>query len=360
MQSNAQDSASRPGRGTGRLLPFAAAVLLALALPAAALARPARSFPASPDELCAQHRVVLGVTYYCQYEFTLPASNGYRITVSAEKGAGGGQVELTAERGAESASYAVSGSVTAAGFSASFGQLGRVAVRFRPSARLRHRRLPHRCFPNRPPLVSSQLGSFRGVIRFRGERGYTRLFAHHASGALGDPASNVAKLPGCELRGSKSQHSRQDRAVTLQASVPRPPVSFQASRAFGRLAQLPSLGPTQAGDRDLFLALAFDAPHGFAGPNKILIVRSAAALAPSAYFVFDSGLTQATVAPPAPFSGSATFQRNAGGSSSTWTGDLAVSLPGLGTVSLTAPRARAQLAPLADLERQGESATGSR
>jgi hypothetical protein len=360
MQSNAEDSASRPGRGPGRLLPFAAATLLAFALPAAALARPSRSFPASPGELCPHHRVVLGVTYYCQYEFALPASNGYRVTVSAEEGAGGGQVELTAERGAESASYVVSGSVTAAGFSASFGQLGRVAVRFRPSARVRHRRLTHSCFPNRPPLVSSRLGSFRGVIRFRGEHGYTRLFAHRAAGGLGDPASNAAKLPGCETLVSKAQRAHEDRAVTLEASVPHPQVSFLASRAFDRLAQLPPRGSAQAGPRDLFLALALEAPHGLKGPNKILILRSAAALGPAADFVFDPGLTQATLAPPAPFSGSASFQRGAGGTDSTWSGDLGVTLPGLGFVSLAGPGTRAQLAHLADLERQGETPTSSR
>ena len=45
-------------------------------------------------------------------------------------------------------------------------------------------------------------------------------------------------------------------------------------------------------------------------------------------------LAEATVAPPAPFSGSATFHLDDPKTAS-WTGDLAVEMPGLGKVSLT-------------------------
>ena len=328
---------------------FAALAILLLALPSAALARTPQSPPAPPGELCPNRRVILNVSYYCAYEFTLPATNGYTVTVSASDGQGrSGDVELTATRGAESASYSVTGTVTAAGFSASFGRLGRLAVRFRPSGRVRHRRLSHRCFPERPPLVSSRLGDFRGTIRFDGEHDYTELLAHRASGGLGDPDSNTAKLPGCEYRASKAQRVREERAVTLQASNPDPPVSLLVSKSFGQFAELPAPSGTPPGERDLFLALCLEAPNGLKGPRKILILRTAAALAPTADFSFAPDLSQATLTPPPPFSGSASFQRAATGP--TWSGDLGVSLPGLGTVSLSAPGTKAQLVRLADLE----------
>jgi hypothetical protein len=42
-------------------------------------------------------------------------------------------------------------------------------------------------------------------------------------------------------------------------------------------------------------------------------------------FSFDSALTSASVAPPPPFHGTATFQRGAEGAPSTWSGSLSVS-----------------------------------
>jgi hypothetical protein len=53
----------------------------------------------------------------------------------------------------------------------------------------------------------------------------------------------------------------------------------------------------------------------------------------SATFSFDESLTTAIVAPPAPFSGTATFQRNAGRPAS-WAGSLTVALPGSAEIPL--------------------------
>ena len=54
-------------------------------------------------------------------------------------------------------------------------------------------------------------------------------------------------------------------------------------------------------------------------------------------FVFDESLTSATLAPPRPFSGKATFQRRAGAPPS-WTGTLSVVLPGTRRISLVGRR----------------------
>jgi hypothetical protein len=51
------------------------------------------------------------------------------------------------------------------------------------------------------------------------------------------------------------------------------------------------------------------------------------------------------VQPPSPFTGSGDFLRNADGSTS-WTGSLAVPIPGLGTVKLTG--GKAELATVAE------------
>jgi hypothetical protein len=67
-------------------------------------------------------------------------------------------------------------------------------------------------------------------------------------------------------------------------------------------------------------------------PN-MRIFRFAFADAKEQAFVFDDALTGATVAPPQPFSGSASFLSGAGGGPS-WTGPLSVDLPGAEGVAL--------------------------
>jgi hypothetical protein len=87
------------------------------------------------------------------------------------------------------------------------------------------------------------------------------------------------------------------------------------------------------------------------------ILRFAAALGGSETFVFDESLTSATVRPPFPFTGSGSFLRNPDGSIS-WTGTLAVSLPGLGSVQLTG--GKAELATVAAHLKQLEEELESR
>ena len=63
-------------------------------------------------------------------------------------------------------------------------------------------------------------------------------------------------------------------------------------------------------------------------------------------FSFDSGLTAATVTPPRPFCGSATYCRGCEPGSQ-WTGDLSVLLPGIGRpIPLTGSDYRAGLETL--------------
>jgi hypothetical protein len=86
-----------------------------------------------------------------------------------------------------------------------------------------------------------------------------------------------------------------------------------------------------AGGTYTFLALAVERAKG------VDIIRIAGASAPSGDFVFDNAFSSATLTPPAPFSGSAIFQRNADGTIS-WAGSLAVSFPGMPDVPLVGPQ----------------------
>jgi hypothetical protein len=328
----------------------AALVVLLLALPGPAGAS-ARSIPVPagrPEaEACPVAHLRLNVIYDCVAEFTLTATDGYRLTVSGEPGVGSQEVELSVVGHGASATYTVPGKVTATTIEAGFGRFGGVSVRFRPSGAERHVRLSKSCRTQRPPVVSSRLGSFVGRIRFRGDGGYTQVSAGRARGGVGDPLANTDKKPTCQFQESAAQRRRELRSVSLDGSPPGSGTSFTAARLFGSwsLATLPTETSLPPGPRYLFLAFSSERAA------RVRILRAAGAIGGAADFVFDDALEAAKVTPPYPFTGTGTFVREPGGPGG-WTGNLAVPLPGLGRVGLTG--GRAELATVATHLRQLE------
>lgn len=313
--------------------PVGAVVALCLAVVALACSPASARVRASTErEACPIAHIRLNVSYSCALEFTLNGSNGYKITVSGDPGGGKDSVELSATGRSGEADYIGSGKVTGSEIEARFGKLGEVSVRFRPSGRQRRVKVPKKCFPKRPPTVSSRLGSFVGRIEFRGEHGFTQVSARHAAGGIGDPLTNTPTKLTCQFRESAEERKGELESVSLDAASPKPGVSFSASRVFSNspLGGLP-MKPAPDGD---FLFLAFSSER----PGGMWIIRSAGALGGPEEFSFDDALTSATVHPPPPFSGTGNFLRNADGSTS-WNGDLTVSLPGLGSVDLTGGKA---------------------
>lgn len=254
-------------------------------------------------------------------EFTTPASDGYRLTVSGGLGErGAAVVALFAERPGVSIEYGGRGRVTKDGIRASFGKLGAFDVRFHPSGRVRHIRLSRRCNYS-PRHVSARLGTFVGTIRFRGERGYTVAAAGRAGGGIGSPLAIVPEP--CEPPQEKLP------PVLLEARVPGQGFSFSA--------EANSPWPHQ---RPRFFEVA-----SFEEKMPIPVARLVWATGPEADFVWNEALTSASVMPPPPFSGTGTLQTGADGSLS-WTGSLSAQIPGLGKVHLTGPRFKPRLREL--------------
>lgn len=299
------------------------ALLAAAAATSAPIVRPT-------EEACPIHHVILNVSYSCAEEFTVRGTRGYKIKVSADPEPGEGSVQLTAEGPEGGAEYIVPGKDTANTIRASFGKLGKIAVHFVPSGRERQLKIPSKCLKGRPPMVSSRLGRFVGTFEFRGERGYTRVKVHSAEGGIGDPLTNTPKKLQCESQVSKADREHELKSVALKASPPSGGVSFSVSRLSGDLPDLATsrkhLPPP--GDRYLFLVLEVERV------GRTRVIRDSGTIGDSQDFTFDESLTSATVTPPAPFSGTGTFVRNADGSKS-WTGTLSAPVPGLGTVRLT-------------------------
>lgn len=257
-------------------------------------------------------------------------ADGYTIVVAAF----GQTVAIGVSRGthAPSSTYLAHGSVRPGSISASFGERGRVAIRFRPKRSLLHGGRGAPC-----PGVGAiaRLGVFVGTVRFRGEGGYTAAEVHRARGGAIDISAFIACLRNAARAprglfttmpaapGVPTHPSRGPRPTTLVADDKQPlSRTLFAAQSRGRHAR--------------FLA-AEERTDGSVG-----IVRFATARASSASLVADDALSLAGVTPPAPFSGSATLQRGAAGAKS-WSGSLAVDFPGA-RVPLTGPGFAVQLA----------------
>jgi hypothetical protein len=274
--------------------------------------------------------------------FTLRGSNGYLITVFGATGGGErSTVSLSAAHGTANATYTTEGTVSPTRMEASFGRLGAISLRFQSSGQVRHTTVPPKCRVNGfPSVAKARLGTFSGTIRFRGEGGYTRIFAHRIMGHVGEPWAILGggREDQCLSLGSGANEAP---GALLAASSPREAASFSAT------AEPPSSTPA-TGSSSAMLARGLG-NYRFDGStlekrSGMLISRSTAATGPADDFIFSGALSSATLTPPAPFSGTGTFQRNADGSTS-WTGSLSVSLPGRRKVRLTGPRFKSSLQP---------------
>lgn len=155
--------------------------------------------------------------------FGVGGSNGYSVSVYTE----GQRVTLSAQRGYENATYTAKGRVSPTGISARFGSRGRIDVRFRQTDGFHRQRPPRRC-KGRPRIT--RFGVFAGVIRFRGERGYTQVREDAAKGNV-----LIWRRWKCKPRKRhRSPHSPQretepEKNTSLEAWAPKRHISFSAS-----------------------------------------------------------------------------------------------------------------------------------
>lgn len=297
-----------------------AAVAL-LGLPTAATAAPLDLHRALPELRALMradaHRPGSRSTATPRFDFE--TGNGYRVAV-----AGLGPDVVVGVRRRHSlarTTYIARGVVSPTRLEASFGDLGGIAVRFRPSGRVvRTKSRPH-C--KGPDHITSRLGAFVGEIRFSGEGGYAAVDFHRVKGRVSSPLSLQCAPAafGHERGGSNSIGSpQQGSKLTMLSANWKTALS---STAF--------VAATGFVDKTLFFA------SSERSEGSVAIVRQAIALAPARTFAFDNALTLAGVTPPAPFSGTGSFQASPDGARS-WTGSLAVSFPGAENMPLSGPQ----------------------
>lgn len=248
----------------------------------------------------------------------LRGSHGYRLEAFAAKGFGVVALQPPENRGGlgSSAEYAVfDAKVTDKRVKIDLRGRGRISALFKPTGRVRRFQPPGNC-KGGPETI--RFGTFVGKIRFRGERGYTTVRATRARGAIRRQSRLVCKSP--KRKGKRKQRHKKARkgplATIFSAGDAATGTAFTAFRS--------SDDPRSA----LFAATSFEQREGVSISRQALVIGGAAR------FDFDAGLNSAQIEPPAPFAGSAHFER-IDDHASRWEGPLTVSLPGAPDTPLT-------------------------
>jgi hypothetical protein len=231
-----------------------------------------------------------------------------------------------------------------ADINARLGSLGRIDVRFVRTKTVR----PHEGPKCAIAGLRTEVGHYVGAISFRGDDGFTRVQAHSAPGSVEREAPQSCHFPKAVEHDPKTereeaetvgkleeeeqaQKAEEEHHVQLIATLDGGKVAFSAQReevagAKGKVTttNFVAFGLRQRGRlRESAIDLIF-----LGGGSSFQLTD------PS------NPTAGATVTPPAPFSGSATFLQESG-QPPTWTGDLRVDLPGFGTVPLTGPGVKA-------------------
>ncbi len=265
-------------------------------------------------------------------ELELQASNGLQAklkTSDDEMVTLGIGRKVRGSSGASGVSYEVQGEVTEAGLKARFGHLGMIDVAFTPTRTLSSTEPSEGC-TGAPRTLRE--GVFTGTIDFTGEREYVRIEGQ-AEGSMSVipewQCPNIEEpMPFAGASGPLALSSRKKReAATLYAASRRCSCLFAAA-----------VHRRYRGGRSLFYLVQEERHEGME------IIRATQAKGGPTAFDFDHAAGTATVHPPPPFSGHASFRDRPHGRD-LWRSTIRGPLLGVGSVSLFGPGSGAILYP---------------
>lgn len=256
-------------------------------------------------------------------EFKLKGSHGYSISVLGN----GRLVSLTVAKGKSSAVYTAHGVALGKRIKARFGHLGRLSLRFHPAKPPRLVPLPEGNCHGEGAIVET--GMFVGVLTFEGEQGYTGARASRVKGKV------VRTLKQTCSEGEEGKGPSGIDLTILIAGSESPPVFLTAFKFASN---------THSGsDASYFQAAIVESESG-----RFVVTRTITAEGDLDAFTSTESKgqpTSVTIAPPPPFTGSATYQK-VHGLTGTWTGSLTGNFLGRGEVSLAGPEFTAEAARL--------------
>ena len=285
---------------------------------------------APPATAATVHRVIPATI---SSSFEVRATDGYWVTVTALR-RGGGPVKVSVDAAEErgkagetSVEYTVDGRLTKdGGIKAKLRGLGRIDVGFEQRSAEKSVFTGPACTN---PVGLVRKGTYRGTIVFRGEGGYTKTRHGSAEGKIREARRHVCTE---EARAGMTGTEGTPDNLSLYA-VGRNGTGKTSFTAVGPPASLPSV--TSSGlPTVMFVGEYLTERRGIqiyayivrdTGSQYFLVPRTSGGVPP-----------EATVRPPAPFSGEATFRLDTPTSAS-WTGDMALAVPGIGEVPLAGP-----------------------
>lgn len=287
------------------LLPAVAAAFLLVSLPAAQAA------PLTP-----QAKAVARV------EFDLPASNGFEAHLATSEKSIATLMLLSKT---QTVTYQARARVTEGGLRVRFGRLGLIDVTFTPTTILNSTEPGEGC-TGKPRTLRE--GIFAGTIEFRGERGYAEIEAPQVEGSISvTPPWDCAEPEGLAPF-----------AITSPIAALRPRGGRQTASIYVRAPHCSCLfaaGPSRHRGRSTFYGARVEKREGMQ-IGRVTSVESG----PRA-FVFDLEAGTATLRPPRPFRGRATFEERPG--RDLWRSTIRVPMPGAGPLRTSAPDFRATL-----------------
>ncbi len=276
----------------------------------------------------------------------LKGTNGFQITITSGEANGSGPPSVTLEATKIDLG---AGSVSGADFTMSaarsqgpeeivarIGRFGRIQMRFVPESS-EEKPSPFGC---KGAKTLIETGHYVGFLSFRGAQGFTRVRAHRVAGTFKpEPHSfcheHLRKPTAAEKEEERTEETKVEESEEVQISVrmPRDKLTFKASRGLTDFGKRPTIGSE-------FSAFALRREEGVTEISLAFALFGKASLfqTPDP----EQPTAEATIHPPAPFLGSATFKRDAAAGPS-WTGDLRVELPGFGAVPLTGNGVKASM-----------------
>jgi hypothetical protein len=257
-------------------------------------------------------------------QLDLQASNGLRAHLeTSEKEV----VTLEILNEEQAVTYEVKGEVTEAGLKVTFGHLGLIDVAFTPTATLDSTDPSEGCTGDPRTLRE---GVFSGTIDFTGERGYVRIEGPQATGSMSVisqwacPDNEFAPFKGPLGRASRPQGDNE--TASLHA------YSRSCSCFFGA-----GIHHRSSGGKSIFYGATIESVEGME-ISRVTSVRGAAGA-----FSFDQKAGTASLRPPPPLTGHATYRRRPG--RDLWRSTIRVPLLGAAPLHTDGPGFRAMLYP---------------
>jgi hypothetical protein len=229
-----------------------------------------------------------------------------------------------------------------------FPSLGRVSLRFMPNGKRKSRPPGYGC---RGKRQVTEYGTFRGTVSLEGEGGYFDLTSRSGDGSLTRaPRALCRSEPGFDQEDDTDPrweyvgsgfgsfiYSPGDGSTVLLYAAARSPHRTIAIRAAHRES-----APAGAGIDVQVLELRHGIAIGRSASVQSNVPGTLTSILPGEH------PASATLKPPAPFQGEGSFLENSATPYS-WTGDLAVSLPGM-DVPLTGPEFKTSLCVVSPLK----------